>query len=210
MIKIDNIALDPTYKILNVMFTLDAAHTPDSEELVLYIGSCYLAEKGTVIPEGFITKPDAVTRVASIPVEYINGDPFASIPVPEASGNDGCPYSKPIYDGIFTVVASQEVGGEIEKVEKAIINAYYSTLCLSHMTLAIDNPDKLNETNLLYLLILASVDYIQLELIEQALAAYEKVEAICESAPKEFYQTDVNACGQGMGCWIVNGVYVKR
>jgi hypothetical protein len=118
-------------------------------------------------------------------------------------------YSKDIFDGVFTIVIESSEGAEFI-TGRSLVNLYSSSLCLAHKILALDDPKKLNETNMLYLYMQATATYIVAGQTEQALGAYDRVEAIVTNAGDDFLKTDIAPCGEGTGCWIVNGVYVVK
>jgi len=198
MVTIDNLSFNEDYRVLNVEFRVDLNSDPASRKLFIYPDECYLS-KTPIDVSAYIGVISGDTYNAAIPIEALI-----------SAESPACGYDKPIFDGVFAVHVETNIGGAIDEAEKSITNLYYASLCFSHSVLAIDTPDKLNEVNLMYLLMNAVINYIALDMTEQALEAYAKVVALCESAPAEFYETDVAACGIGLGCWIVNGVYVKR
>jgi len=199
MVSIDNLAFNSDYRVLNVSFRVDPQSTPASRKLFIYPDACYLSKLPIDV---------SAYMVLTGPEAYEAAIPVAALLEPDVATE--CVYTKPIFDGVFSVHIETYIGSELDEIDKPITNLYYTSLCFSHAVLAIDNPDKLNEVNLMFLLMNAVTNYTTLEYTEQALEAYAKVVSLCESEPKEYYQTDIAACGQGLGCWIVDGVYVKR
>ena len=202
MITIDTLEFNETFDVIHLIF--DVGVTPsDDLGLYVYVGNCYLTSSRVDVTDRLGQKAGTKYE-ASIPIVAIY-DPEAEHQI---VGN--CDYTKSIYDGIFTIVVENNISGQSDIGEQAIMNAYSISLALAHKILSIDNSDKLNETNLLYLLPIAAANYIEQGLIVEALEAYNKAAILCESFPAEYLETDVAKCSKGLGCWIVNGVYVKK
>lgn len=202
MILINSVLLSEDYKTMSVVLTTDPASDKSALALFIQVGSCYLnGDPGVDVSSRLVTQVGSDIVTAEIPISDISSA--------DGSINYSCGYNKTIFDGIFSVQATDVVAAVEQADEKPLLNAYYQSLVLAHRILAIDTPDKLNETNLVYLLLKAAVSYTMLEKTEQALAAYQRVEALNESVPQEFYSPELAPCGIGTGCWIVDGVYVK-
>ncbi len=202
MITINTLEFNAEFTSLHLVFDVDAT-TEGNTELYMYVGDCYLS--GSMIDlTSSLGVPVGNTFTVDIPITEVY-DPNLVTPV---EGN--CGYTKAIYDGIFTIYIKDPIAGNVDEIEKAIMNAYSVSLCMAHKILDIDNIDKFNETNLIYLLPEAATVYIEQGLITQALEAYNKAVILCESEPATYFETDVSTCSKGLGCWIVNGVYVKK
>lgn len=202
MIIINSVIISDDFKTMSVVLTTDPASDKSALTLHVQVGACYLGETpGVDVTPRLVTTGGSDIVTADIPIEDISSA--------DGSINGSCDYNKTIYDGIFSVQVADEVAGVPEADEKPVLNAYYLSLVLAHKILAIDRPEKLNETNLVYLLLQASISYTALEKTEEALGAYQRAEALCESAPQEYYSPELAPCGIGTGCWIVDGVYVK-
>jgi len=185
MITIHDFSLNDAFTVMYIDYTLDPGSTTDS--LKLYIGEAYLSDD-------FID----LTHLASGENVHIELDVTDPLLTPK--------YSKEVFDGIFAISIATDV--EIE--EGVLLNAFYSSICFANMVIAHDTLDKWNEVNMLYMLLQAAITYIAIPQIEQAISAYSKVEAICNNKSKAYLETDISACGQGLGCWIVNGVYIIK
>lgn len=109
--------------------------------------------------------------------------------------------------GIFTVYI---VASDAATKESAIMSDYLLSLCLANKTIQQNQDEDLNETSYLYMLIQGTKTYLSEDQVEQALGAYERAASICEAC-SDCYETDILPCGEGTGCWIIDGVYtVKR
>lgn len=188
MTTVNTFQLDATFTQMTIDFDVAAGHT--CSDLKLYIGENYLT--------GDYVDLTALVGVAENTNILLTPDSPEIAPV----------YSKDVFDGIFTIVITSTENALL--TGSSLLNAYYSSICLANKILALDTSDKLNETNLLFLYIEASITYTASDEIEQALSAYSKVEAICNTAGEDYLITDVLPCGEGIGCWIVNGVYVIK
>lgn len=202
MLTINNITLSADYKTMNVVLTTDAGSDQLNLTLFIQVGTCYLSENPGV---------DVTHRLEITPGSEIV---TAAIPIADISSNTGeiannCEYDKDIFDGIFSIQASDIVLAIDQYDEKPVINPYYMSLVLGHRILDIDSNEKLNETNLVHLLLQASISYVAQEETELALSAYSRVEILNQSAPQEWYKSELAPRGVGVGCWIVDGVYVK-
>lgn len=203
MIIINSLTLSPDYKTLTVDFNVDPSSTHETVGVTLYVGELYLSEVSIEMPIQLFTTYALPNYVMEIPIEAVSD--YFGIPI---SNNGG--YNKPIFDGIFTVVPHAMVGSEEEKTEGGIANIYYNSMALCHKVIQLDSVEKMNEVNLLYLLIEATNMYMNASQIEQGIGAYSRVNAICESYPQEFFDTDISPDGEGVGSWVINGVYTKR
>jgi len=190
MVIINDFSLDPSFTLLNINATLDTGSVCSS--LKLYIGSDYLSETK------FIDLTALAGSTESISIELSIDDPLLT-PY----------YNKEVFDGVFTIVVESDAATD-NIAEAILLNAFYSSICIANMVIAHDDVDEWNELNMVYLLLQAAITYAQTELIEQAVGAYEKVEAICKAKGDTFLNTNISECGQGLGCWIVNGVYVVK
>jgi len=118
-------------------------------------------------------------------------------------------YSKEIFDGPFTIVVTTDEGPEFI-TGRTLINMYYADICLANKTLAVNEVDKMNEVFMLFLYMNAAVTYVLAGQTEQALGAWDRVNAIVQNSGNDALTTDILPCGQGTGCWIINGVYVVK
>lgn len=110
--------------------------------------------------------------------------------------------------GIFIVnITNDDPTPDIK--EAGILSDYLLVLCLANKTIQQNQESDLNETNYLFLLVEAVKSYMSEEQYEQALSAYDRAEAICE-VDSENYTTDILPCGEGTGCWIIDGVYIVK
>lgn len=201
-LNINSILLSDDAKTLNVVLTLDEnSDNGTNLTMSLAVGENYLQQSLNItIDTEYINITEGSSIVtAAIPIEVISS----------AEGSIVEGYTKDIFDGIFVILVQDTVNSIIQYAEKPIINAYYLALALAHKILAISNSDTLEETNLTYLLLNASITYISLEKTEEALGAYQRVQALCASEPIEYFTTEISSCGVGTGCWIIGGVYVK-
>lgn len=181
--------LGPSFTEMFIAFDTGAGNI--CTDLKLYIGENYLTSEYV----------DLTTYVGSSNITDITLD----ITDPLLVGK----YTKPVFDGIFTIVITSNEGGSTV-TERALINAYYTYICMANKVLAVNNSDKFDELNLLYLFLEASITYITTDMVSLALNVYTKAEAICVAAGPDYLKTDIAECGEGVGCWIVNGVYVKK
>jgi len=192
MTTINTFQLDATFTQMTIDF--DVAATYLCTDLKLYIGDKYLStDPADYVDLTSLTGPTEHTNILLTPDS------------PELVGF----YTKDVFDGIFTIVITSSETPAVP-TGSSIINAYYSSVCLANKILAMTTPEQLNETNLLYLYLDAAITFIASDLIEEALAAYDKVEAICNAAGDIYLETDISPCGDGIGCWIVDGVYVIK
>jgi len=185
MITINDFSLDDTFTTMYIDYTLETGDSTDS--LKLYIGDGYLSQE-------FID----LTHLAVGENVHIELD----ITAPELID-----YPKTVFDGIFTITIESV---NTDTAEAILLNAFYTTICFANMVIAHDSLDDWNDLNMLYMLLQAALTYASVPQIEQAIGAYSKVEAICKSKPSEFLNTEISACGQGLGCWIVDGVYIVK
>jgi len=186
MIIVNDFSLSPDFKTLYIDYTVEAGDSTDS--LKLYIGDRYLSSE-------FID----LTSLAigeHVHIELQIDDPLIA-PT----------YSKDVYDGIFTITVNSALGDYVESV---LLNAFYTSICFANLTIEHKDLSDWNELNALYLYLQSAITYASVPQIEQALSAYSKVESICGSKPEEYFNTDISECGQGLGCWIVNGVYIIK
>ena len=110
--------------------------------------------------------------------------------------------------GIFVVnVTNSDATPDTE--EEAIMSDYLLVLCLANKTISQNQESDLNETTYLFLLLEAAKSYMSEGQFEQALGAYDRAESICEADPNN-YDTDILPCGEGTGCWIIDGVYIVK
>jgi len=204
MIVINSLNLSQDFKTIHVAFEVDASSSQDSVGLKIYIGDLYLSKEGVDIVDptsfDFSSFPQVLVTVPITLVSDYYGDV-----IPNNGG-----YDKDIFDGVFIVEPYAEESALPVITEKSITNLYYTSMVLCHKVIALNSPDKLNEVNLLYLLMDATNRYSIANQIELCLGAYDRVLAICESEPQEFYDTDVSSSGEGVGNWIINGIYTKR
>ena len=189
MTTVVNFSLDATFTQMTIHFTAGSGYV--CTDLQLYIGSDYLtlenaidltANVGLAETTNFILTPDS-PEIADV-------------------------YTKDVFDGIFTIVITTDENAV--KTGASLLNAFYASIALANKILAVDSKDKWNETNMLFLYLQAAITYMAANYIEQALGAYEKVEAIVLAAGNDYLITDVLPCGPGAGCWIVDGVYVIK
>ncbi len=191
MITITTFQLSDDFTQLTI--DLQAAAAETIETLRLYMGSDYLNS----------------TIYADLDSELVADPNHPSFFLTVDSPSVAAVYDKEVFDGIFTLVATTSEGEDFTS-GATIINAYYTSVCLANKILAQDSEKDLNETNLLYLLIDAAISYVVASMTEQAIGAYERAEIICEAAGDDYLETDVLPCGEGTGCWIVDGVYVIK
>ncbi len=193
MITVNNFSLSDDFTTITISLT--AGNGYEITDLKLYMGSDYLSS----------------TVYADLNT-YLSGNPNSpAFDITVDTAEVALVYDKDVFDGIFTIVAKTDEGIEDEFTSGAtIINAYYTSICLANKILAVDSGALLNETNLLYLLIDAAITYVASSMTEQAIAAYERAEAICNAAGADYLQTEVLPYGEGTGCWIIDGVYVIK
>jgi hypothetical protein len=158
-------------------------------KLQLYIGDDYLSDVYADL-SAYIT---------------VNPDYIFSIDTPEIKAL----YNKEIFDGPFTIVVTTDEGAEFI-TGRTLINMYYADICLANKTLALDSIEKMNEVFMLFLYMNAAVTYVLAGQTEQCLGAWDRVDAIVKNSGSDALKSDVLPCGQGTGCWIVNGVYVVK
>jgi hypothetical protein len=161
-------------------------------KLYLYIGDAYLNENPVIL--------DAYIQPSNPSYEY-----QFSVNTPEIAAV----YNKDVFDGPFTIVVETDEGPDFI-TGKTLINAYYAMICLANKTLALDDEKKMNELFMLHLYIKAAITYVTAGQTEQALGAWDKVEAVVENSGDDFLNIDVSPCGEGSGCWIIGGVYVVK
>jgi hypothetical protein len=92
----------------------------------------------------------------------------------------------------------------------AIANLYYANLCLANMIIANDVSNGFNDINTIYLLLKAVSIYLTSNRIEDALNAYERIEAMLNNSNHYLVTDDLTPCEAGSGCWIVNGTYIVK
>ena len=184
MITINDFSLDATFTTMYIDYTLDTGDNTTS--LKLYIGDRYLSSEFVDLTSLAIGE--------NVHIELDITDPLLT---PH--------YSKEVYDGVFTINIETTLG---EVAEAILINAFYASICLANLVIANDTLYEWSEVNMLYMLLQAALIYAGVPQIEQAIGAYSKVEAICASKPVEYQTTAISECGQGLGCWIVDGVYI--
>jgi hypothetical protein len=187
MTTIEEFYLSEDYKVMYVKIVVPL--TFEVTILHLYIGDDYLSD----------TFADLSAYITSSP-NYV-----FSIDTPEIKAL----YDKEIFDGPFTIVVTTDEGPEFI-TGRTLINMYYADICLANKTLALDSPDKMNEVFMLFLYMNAAVTYVLAGQTEQALGAWDRVSAIVQNSGSDALNTDVLPCGQGTGCWIINGVYVIK
>ena len=159
-------------------------------DLVMYIGDNY-----PNLPEDLSGK---LTGASSYDFTGVNALTPTDLGLPE-----GTPLS-----GIFIVnITNDDPTPDIK--EAGIMSDYLLVLCLANKTIQQNQESDLNETNYLFLLLEATKSYMSEEQYEQALGAYARAESICEADP-ENYNTDILPCGEGTGCWIIDGVYIVK
>jgi len=119
----------------------------------------------------------------------------------------GLPEGTPL-SGIFIVnITNNDPTPDIK--EAGIMSDYLLVLCLANKIIQQNQESDLNETTYLFLLIEATKSFMSEEQYEQALGAYDRAESICEADPNN-YDTDILPCGEGTGCWIIDGVYIVK
>lgn len=160
-------------------------------KLYLYIGDDYLNENPVIL--------DA----------YIQPGPTFIYKFSTSTPEIKAVYTKPVFDGPFTIVVETDEGPEFI-TGRTLINVYYATICLANKVLALNDEKKMNEVFMLHLYIKAAITYVTAGQTEQALGAWDRINAIVKNSGEEFLDIDVLPCGQGTGCWIVNGVYVVK
>lgn len=186
MITIHNFSLDSSFKVFHINYELDSGNTTQS--LKLYVGDRY----GT--SEFFdLTANAGSGNVVDFLIDI--DDPIFTT------------YPKPVFDGLFTLVVKDNTNDTEETV---LLNAYYSSLCLANSIITTEDVSDWNELNAVYLYLQATFTFIEQEKLEQAINAYSRVEAICASKGTDYLVDDVAECGEGTGCWIVNGVYIIK
>ncbi len=193
MITITSASFSEDYKSLN--FSISPGTVVP--KVFLYIGSCYLNETEVLEVTSYL-----VGNSGEIPIEDISTY-YAVI-------TNNCGYDKAIYDGIFTLKATDTVNSSLQEDTKAVLNLYYLAACMANSILAANTEEEFNELNLMYLFGVAATNYIVLGSIESALEAYAKLETLCNAGNRKYYTTEIAECSEGLGCWIVDGVYVKR
>lgn len=189
MTTINAFTLDDTFTELTLDVDMAIGH--QCTGLKLYIGDTYLTD----------TFADLTSYVPATEHFLLYFNPTT----PEIAAL----YTKDIFDGAFTIVIETSEGEEFI-TGRTLINMYYANLCLANKVIAIDNEKKQNEAFMMFFYMQAAITYVTAGLTEQALGAYDRVEAIVKNSPDEFMQTDIAPCGQGTGCWIINGVYVVK
>jgi len=189
MTTIEQFNLSDDFTVMYAKIVIPLGET--IEHLYLYIGTDYLSES-PVILDNYIQPVETYTYEFSVDTPEIKAV-----------------YNKKVFDGPFTIVVETSEGVNFI-TGRTLINMYYATICMANKTLALNNEKKMNELFMLFLYIQAAITYVTAGQTEQALGAWDRVDAIVKNSGSTGLNVDVLPCGQGTGCWIVNGVYVVK
>jgi len=184
MITINDFSLNDTFELMYIDYTLESGDTTTS--LKLYIGDDYLSDNYIDLTSLAVGE--------NVHIELSIDDPLLT-PL----------YNKEVFDGVFTITVEADSGDTTEGI---LINAFYISICFANMVIAHDELSEWNDVNAFYMLLQAALTYAAVPQIEQSIGAYSKAEAFCKAKPEEYFNTDISQCGQGLGCWIVDGTYI--
>lgn len=164
-----------------------------------------------------VTSPSEVDSVTMYVGDGYTGDPkdLSSKLLPGNTGfaftitatDLGLPEGEPLSGIFIAVITNTDPTPDIK--EAGILSDYLLSICLANKIIQQNQEKDLNETTFLFLLIEATKSYMTEEQLEQALSSYARAESICKADP-ENYNTDILPCGEGTGCWIINGVYIVK
>lgn len=179
-----------TEDLMAIEMVLTSTSVIDS--LIMYIG------------DGYISDPIDLSARLSPPLTDYVFTGSSAITATDLGLPEGTPLS-----GVFIAVATNTDSGSPETTEEGIMSDYQLTLCMANKIIKQNHEDDLNETTFLFLLIEAAKVYMTEKQFEQAIGAYERAYSLCANDPENF-NTDILPCGEGTGCWIIDGVYIVK
>lgn len=184
MITITTFSISTDYKSISLV--IDAGTGETFADLEMFLGSDYL------VP----TPIDLSSKLAGTQVETLT---ITNVEL----GLDAT-------ETIKGIVTMHCINSNDDEETAAIANLYYANLCLANMILADDVTNGFNDINTIYLLLKVVSTFLVSGRIENALNAYERIEAMLNNSEQYLVTDDLTPCVAGSGCWIINGTYIIK